>query len=102
MDKDEKETVKAGMIFQAKAKEKGKQILSKGSLKKIVRAKGRTNDEQTLAQLKVMGIKHLRGKEISEDEDTRAKKRSCETVPSDFADSVLEVAVTAGQRLRDQ
>ena len=102
MDKDEKETVKAGMIFQAKAKEKGKQILSKGSLKKIVRAKGRTNDVQTLAELKVIGIKRLRGKETSEDEDTRAKKRSCETVPSDFADSVLEVAVTAGQRLRDQ
>ena len=64
LDKDEKETVKAGMIFQAKAKEKGKQILGKGSLKKIVRAKGRTNDEQTLAQLKVIGIKRLRGKEI--------------------------------------
>ena len=102
LDKDEKETVKASMIFQAKAKEKGKQILGKGSLKKIARAKGRTNDEQTLAQLKVMGIKHLRGKEISEDEDTRAKKRSCETVSSDFADSVLVVAVTAGQCLRDQ
>ena len=64
LDKDEKETVKAGMIFQAKAKEKGKQILGKGILKKIVRAKGRTNDEQTLAQLKVIGIKRLRGKEI--------------------------------------
>ena len=34
LDKDEKETVKAGMIFQAKAKENGKQILGKGSLKK--------------------------------------------------------------------
>ena len=100
LDKDEKETVKAGMIFQAKAKEKGKQILGKGSLKKIVRAKGRTNDEQTLAQLKVIGIKRLRGKEISEDKDTR--ERSCETVPSDFADFVSVVAVTAGQGLQDQ
>ena len=69
LDKDEKEIVKAGMIFQVKAKEKGEQILGKGSLKKIARAKGRTNDEQTLAQLKVIGIKRLRGKEISEDED---------------------------------
>ena len=101
MAKDEKETVKAGMIFQAKAKEKGKQILGKGSLKKIARAKGRTNDEQTLAQLKVIGIKCLRGKETSEDEDTHTQKRRCETIPSDFADSVLEVAATAGQRLRD-
>ena len=64
--------------------------------------KGGKNDEQTLAQLKVIGIKRLRGKETSEDEDTRAKKRSYETVPSNFADSVLEVVATAGQRLRDQ
>ena len=35
LDKDEKEIVKAGMIFQAEAKEKEKQILGKGSLKKI-------------------------------------------------------------------
>ena len=34
LDKDEKETVKVGMIFQAKAKENGKQILGKGNLKK--------------------------------------------------------------------
>ena len=102
MDKDEKETVKAGMTFQAKAKEKGKQILGKGSLKKIACAKGRTNDEQTLAQLKVIGIKRLRGKETLEDEDTCAKKCSCEIVPSDFVDFVLEVAATAWQRLRDQ
>ena len=45
LDKDEKEAVKSDMIFQAKAKEKGKQILGKGSLKKIAHAKGRTNDE---------------------------------------------------------
>ena len=76
--------------------------MGKGSLKKFAHAKGRTNDEQTLAQLKVMGIKQLRGKEISEDEDTRAKKRSCEIVSSDFADSVLVVAVTAGQCFQDQ
>ena len=49
-----------------------------------------------------MGIKQLRGKEILEDEDTRAKKRSYETVSSDFADSVLVVAVTAGQCLWNQ
>ena len=102
MAKDEKETVKAGMIFQAKAKEKGKQILGKGSLKKIARAKGRTNDEQTLAQLKVIGIKRLRGKETLKDEDTRAKKCSCEIVPSDFADFVSKVEATAWQCLRDQ
>ena len=50
------------MIFQAKANEKGKQIMGKGSLKKVARAKGKTSDEQTLAQMKEIGIKRLREK----------------------------------------
>jgi len=52
------------VIFQAKANEKGKQIMGKGSLKKVARAKGKISDEQTLAQMKEIGIKRLRGKEV--------------------------------------
>ena len=57
LDKDEKDspiknrearTVKDGTIFQAEANEKGKQIIGKGSLKKVAHVKGKTNNEQTL------------------------------------------------------
>ena len=37
----EASTVKDGVIFQAKANEKGKQIMGKGSLKKVARVKGK-------------------------------------------------------------
>ena len=46
--------------------------MGKGSLKKIARAKGKTNIEQTLTQMMEVGTKRLRGKEVSEEEDTRA------------------------------
>ena len=82
--------VKNGVIFQAKANEKGKQIRGKGSLKKVARAKGKTSDEQTLALMKEIGTKRLRGKEVSEEENTRAQKRLCETCLSGLADSVIE------------
>ena len=84
LDKNEKDslvkksaasTVKDGVIFQAKANEKGKQILGKGSLKKVARAKGKTNNEQTLAQMMEVGTKRLRGKEVSKEEDTQAPLR---------------------------
>ena len=54
LDKNEKDslvkksaasTIKDGVIFQAKANEKGKQILGKGSLKKVVRVKGKASDD---------------------------------------------------------
>lgn len=41
--------VQVGVIFQAKAQGKGKQILGKGNLKKVARAKGKVNEDQTLA-----------------------------------------------------
>ena len=66
-------TVKDGVIFQAKANEKGKQ-----------------SNEQTLAQMKEIGTKRLRGKEVSNEENTRAQKCFCETVFSGLADSVIE------------
>ena len=82
---------KDGVIFQTKANEKGKQIMGKGSLKKVACAKGKTSDEQTLAQMKEIGTKRLRGKEVSEEENTRAQKRLCEMVLSGLADSVIEL-----------
>ena len=69
----EASTVKDGVIFQAKANEKGKQ-----------------SNEQTFAQMKEIGTKHLRGKEVSKQENTRAQKCFCETVLSGLADSVIE------------
>ena len=65
---------KDGVIFQTKANEKGKQIMGKGSLKKVACAKGKTSDEQTLAQMKEIGTKRLRGKEVSEEENTWAQR----------------------------
>ena len=61
------------MIFQTKGNEKGKQ-----------------SDEQTLAQMKEIGTKRLRGKEVSKEEKTRAQKRFCETVLLGLADFVIE------------
>ena len=78
------------MIFQAKANEKGKQILGKGSLKKVARAKGKASNDQTLAQMMEIRTKRLRGKEASEEENTQAQKRFCETVKLGLANSVLE------------
>ena len=86
----EANTIKDGVIFQTKANEKGKQIMGKGSLKKIACAKGKTSDEQTLTQMKEIGTKCLRGKEVSEEENTWAQKRLCETVLSGLADSVIK------------
>ena len=92
----EARTVKDSLIFQAKANEKGKQIMGKGSLKKVSRAKGKKNNEQTLTQMMEVGTKHLRGKEVSKEDDTLAQKRFCEIVHSGLADSTLEMAI-AGQ-----
>ena len=64
--------------------------MGKGSLKTVACAKGKTSDEQTLAQMKEIGTKHLRGKEVSEEENTRAQKHLCETVFSGLANSVIE------------
>ena len=65
---------KDGVIFQTKANEKGKQ-----------------SDEQTLAQMKEIGTKRLRGKEVSKEEKTWAQKRFCEIVLSGLVDSVIEL-----------
>ena len=68
LDKDEKDnpiknrearTDKDGAIFQAKANEKGKQIMGKGNLKKVAHVKGKTNNEQTLTQMMEIGTKCL-------------------------------------------
>ena len=75
--------------------------MGKGSLKKVARAKGKTNNEQTLAQMMEVGTKRLRGKEVSEEENTRAQKRFCETVHSGLANSALEMATT-GQCCREK
>ena len=104
LDKDEKDNpiknkevriVKDDAIFQAKANEKGKQIMGKGSLKKVAHVKGKTNNEQTLTQMMEIGTKCLRGKEVSEEEETLVQKCFCETIHSGLADSALEMA-TAG------
>ena len=110
LDKDEKDspiknreacTDKDGAIFQAKANEKGKQIMGKGNLKKVAHVKGKTNNEQTLTQMMEIGTKCLRGKEVLEEEDTRAQKHFCETIHSGLADSALEMATT-GQCCREK
>ena len=62
------------MIFQAKANEKGKQ-----------------RDEQTFAQMKEIGTKRLRGKEVSKEEKTQAQKCFCEIVLSGLADFAIEL-----------
>ena len=99
LDKNEKDslvkksvasTVKDGVLFQAKANEKGKQILGKGSLKKVAFAKGKASDDQTLAQMMEIGTKRLRGKEASKEKNIWAQKSFCETVKSGLTDSILE------------
>nr|POE62311.1 hypothetical protein CFP56_72887 [Quercus suber] len=89
LDKNEKDNpekknpanaVQVGVIFQAKAHGKGKQILGKGNLKKVARAKGKVSDDQTLAQMLKFGEKRLRAKEVSEEEINRTPKRLCEPV----------------------
>uniref|UniRef100_A0A7N2QZ38 CCHC-type domain-containing protein n=1 Tax=Quercus lobata TaxID=97700 RepID=A0A7N2QZ38_QUELO len=69
-----------GVIFQAKAQGKGKQILGKGNLKKVACAKGKASDDQTLAQMLKFGAKRWRATEASEEETIRASKRLCELV----------------------
>ena len=69
-----------GVIFQAKAQGKGKQILGKGNLKKVARAKGKASDDQTLAQMLKSGAKRWRATDASEEETIRASKRLCEPV----------------------
>lgn len=64
--------------------------MGKGRLKKVARAKGKTSDEQTLALMKEIGTKRLRGKKVSEEENNWAQKRFCETVLLSLADSVIE------------
>ena len=75
--------------------------MGQGSLKKVAHVKGKTNNEQTLAQMMEIGTKCLRGKEVSEEEDTRAQKCFYETVHSRLADSALEMA-TAEQCCREK
>ena len=99
VDKNEKDNpmkknatiaVQASVIFQAKANEKGKQILGKGSLKKVARAKGKVSDDQTLAQMLKIGAKRLRANEASKEENNQAPKRLCESVKSCLVDSIFE------------
>ena len=90
MKKNAANAVQVGVIFQAKTNEKGKQILGKGSLKKVARAKGKASDDQTLAQMMEIGTKRLRAKEASEEENNGAPKQFCELVNSGLADSVFE------------
>ena len=100
LDKNEKDSlvkknaanaVQVGVIFQAKANEKGKHILGKGSLKKVARAKGKASDDQTLAQMMEIGTKRLRAKEASEEENNGAPKQFCELVNSGLAGFVFEL-----------
>ena len=99
LDKNEKDSlvkkstasiVKDVLIFQAKTNEKVKQILGKGSLKKVSHAKGKVSDDQTLVQMMEIRTKRLRGKEALQEKNPGAQKRFCETVKSGLTDSVLE------------
>ena len=66
-----------GVIFQAKAQGKEKQILGKGNLKKVARAKGKASEDQNLMQLLKSGAKRRRVIEASEEENIRAPKHLC-------------------------
>uniref|UniRef100_A0A7N2R9S6 Uncharacterized protein n=1 Tax=Quercus lobata TaxID=97700 RepID=A0A7N2R9S6_QUELO len=79
LDKNEKDNpekknpanaIQVGVIFQAKAHGKGKQIMGKGNLKKAARAKGKVSDDQTLAQMLKIGTKRLRPNEASKEENS--------------------------------
>nr|POF00796.1 hypothetical protein CFP56_70912 [Quercus suber] len=105
MDEDDSPIKQGGAVsvneevsLQAKAQEKGKQVMSKGRLKKIAREKGKTKDEETLAQFKEMGIKRLRRFEASEDDEARPLKRLCEEKFLGNANLLFEAAATALQR----
>ena len=100
LDKNEKDNpekknsandVQVGVIFQAKAHGKGKQILGKGNLKTVARAKGKVSDDQTLAQMLKIGAKRLRANEASEEENNRVPKRLCEPVNSGLTDNVFGI-----------
>ena len=80
--------VQVGVIFQAKAHGKGKQIWGKGNLKKVARAKGKVSDDQTLTQMLKFGAKHLRVTKASKEENNRAPKRLCEPINLGLADAV--------------
>ena len=96
LDKNEKDNpekknlanaVQVGIIFQAKAHGKGKQIMGKGNLKKAARTKGKVSDDQTLAQMLKIGAKHLRANEASEEENSQTPKPSVNQ--STLADAVF-------------
>ena len=82
-EKDKSELMNAaaaahvGVIFQAKAQGKEKQMLGKGNLKKVARAKGKASEDQTLMQLLKSGAKRRRVTEASEEENIRAPKHLC-------------------------
>ena len=63
-----------GVIFQAKAQGKGKQILGKGNMKKVARAKGKASDDQTLVQMLKFEAKRWRVTEALEEENIRDRK----------------------------
>ena len=100
VDKNEKDNpekknptnaVQVGVIFQAKACGKRKQILGKGNLKKVAHPKGKVSDDQTLAQMLKIGAKHLRANEASEEENNWAPKHLCEPVNSGLANAVFRI-----------
>ena len=66
-----------GVIFQAKAQGKEKQMLGKGNMKKVARAKGKASEDQTLMQLLKSGVKRRRVTEASEEENIWAPKHLC-------------------------
>ena len=70
--------------------------------KKIAREKGKIKDEETLAQIKEIGIKHSRQFKASEEGEARPLKRLCEVQFSGNADSLFETMAIAGQHLREQ
>nr|POF22735.1 hypothetical protein CFP56_08416 [Quercus suber] len=87
--KNSANAVHVGVIFQAKAHGKGKQILGKGNLKKVARVKGKVSDDQTLAHILKFGAKRMSANEASEEENNRAPKRLCEPVNSSLACTVF-------------
>ena len=95
-------SVNEGVNLQSKAQEKGKQVMGKGRLKKIAREKGKIKDEETLAQIKEIGIKRSRWFEASEEGEARPPKRLCEVQFSGNANSLFEMVATAGQRRREK
>ena len=91
MKKNAANAVQVGVIFQAKANEKGKQILGKGSLKIVAHVKEKVSDYQTLAQMLKIAAKCLKANDASEEENNQAPKCLCEQVNSSLSDSVFEL-----------